>query len=350
MTIVPLTDEEGRIAALYRYDLLNGAHNVMMERIAKLAKTALNAAISGVTIVDREDVHFRAAIGMSSRPTPRAATFCDAIIATGRPSIISDVANDPRYFGHPVHVDHPEIRAYCGVPLVTSDGFVAGSIFVADDVPRSFSDTDMAVLAQLAKVAIEHLELQQMARYDFLTGAVTRRTFQLEVEREYSRAMRYDRPAALVFMDIDQFRVINEVFGHGAGDEAMRAVANRCMETMRQSDVFGRVGGEEFAMLLPETLAYEAGQCAERLRDLVSQLRFKTEKGVRSVTASFGVAPLRSDIASAAQWFADADVALYNAKKAGGNCVTRANSARNFPNKPASPVTEQPEKPIGKLH
>lgn len=348
MTIVPLTDEEGRIAALYRYDLLNGAHNVMLERLARLAKTALGTAISGVTIIDREEVHFRAAIGMSDRPMRRSSTFCDTIVATGRPFTVSDVTEDPRCVGHPVHAEHPDIRAYCGVPLITSDGFVAGSIFVIDTAPRTFTDNDTAVLAQLAKVAIEHLELQQMARYDFLTGAVTRRTFQFEVEREYARAMRYDRPAALVFMDIDQFRAINEVFGHGAGDEAMRAVANRCMETMRQSDVFGRVGGEEFAMLLPETLAYEAGQCAERLRDLVGQLRFKTEKGVRSVTASFGVAPLRSDITSAAHWFADADVALYNAKKAGGNCVMRATAARPFAT--TAPAGGQPEHIAGKLH
>lgn len=349
MSTIPLRDEEGRIAALHRYNLLGGVHNGLLDRIARLAHTTLGGAIAGISIVDRDQVFFPALIGATTGPLARDKTFCAVSIATVRPLVINDVAGDPRWIDHPVQQSWPDIRAYCGVPILTSDGFAAGAVFITDTMPRTFTDRDIATLEHLARIVMEHLELLQIGSNDALTGARTRRAFQTEVEREFSRARRYERPASLVFMDIDQFRILNDTFGHGAADEAMRAIANRCMDVMRQSDTFGRVSGEEFALLLPETLAYEASQCAERLRDLVAALRFKTEAGVRSVTASFGVAELRPDYTSAAHWFAEADVALYAAKKAGGNCVMLAGPA---PRQRQPLPDERPAMPgnIGKLH
>src|SRR5690554_2314459 len=112
MTIVPLRDEEGRIAALYRYDLLNGAHNVLLERVAKLARTALGTAVSGITMIDRDEVHFRAVQGMPARPLKRSESLCDGVVANGQPTIIVDLASDLRFANHPVRGSRPEIGAY----------------------------------------------------------------------------------------------------------------------------------------------------------------------------------------------------------------------------------------------
>lgn len=319
-----LTDEEGRLAALHRYGLLEGGSDPALERMVRIVQSSLDVPIAAISVVERNRVSFRAIKGMPADPLPRDTALCAQAITAPRPLIIDDIAADDR-FAH--MIGSPGVgplRAYLGVPLVSPDGYNLGTICAADTVARKFSDRDVSILANMGRLAMDQLELHQINKRDYLTSAISRRAFQAEVEREYSRATRYDRPAALIFLDIDRFHKVNDAFGQAAGDEALKAVANRCIEATRQSDVFGRVGGEEFAFLLPEAIAHEAIMCAERMREIVSKLRFKTEKGVVSLTASFGVAALTPSIRSAAQWFTEADIALYAAKKAGRDCVMLA--------------------------
>src|SRR3569623_1517744 len=102
-----------------------------------------------------------------------------------------------------------------------------------------------------------------------MTGALSRRGFFAELEREFLRATRYDRPSALLLIDVDHFHAINDRYGHTAGDAVLVSIANACMASMRKSDAYGRTGGEEFALLLPETEPEEAREAAERIRRLV---------------------------------------------------------------------------------
>jgi diguanylate cyclase (GGDEF)-like protein len=120
--------------------------------------------------------------------------------------------------------------------------------------------------------------------------------------------------AALLAVDLDHFKRINDRFGHHTGDEVLKAVADVCMGSLRPGDLFGRLGGEEFAILLPSTAFFEAARCAERLRSEIQHLSMPSGP----ITASFGLAMIEehSDFAS---WLADADCALYEAKRGGRN-------------------------------
>ncbi|RZL51650.1 MAG: GGDEF domain-containing protein, partial [Sphingomonas sp.] len=157
------------------------------------------------------------------------------------------------------------------------------------------------------------------------TGALTRRGFVEQAEREIARSCRYGRSSTLVMLDLDHFKAVNDTYGHPVGDQVLQQVAQVASVTLRPSDVFGRLGGEEFALLLPETNGDEAMVVAERLRRAIADHPIPLTDGrVLPVSASFGVAALGPDIASFPAWLHRADTMLYAAKAAGRNCVRLA--------------------------
>ena len=326
-----LHDEEGRIAALHRYEILDTAEEEAFSRIANLVQMVLCVPISAVALVDRDRQTFKAVRGMSAADLPRQASFGAQTIRAHQPLQVPDASADPRFADNPLVLGAPHIRGYLGFPLTTPDGYNIGSLCAIDTEPRQFDASHAAVLESLAKLAVEFLELRQIAKHDSLTNALTRRGFFAEVEKDFMRSTRYERPSALVVIDIDHFRAINDLYGHPCGDDVITAVARCCNETLRHSDAFGRIGGEEFALLLPETSAIDAMQCAERIRVLIEALRIKSAAGPITVTASFGVAPLSPDVGNPDQWFVEADIALYEAKRDGRNrCVSARPRRRNL--------------------
>jgi diguanylate cyclase (GGDEF)-like protein len=173
----------------------------------------------------------------------------------------------------------------------------------------------------------EHLataRLMVMATRDGLTNLYNRTHFVHCASREIERAIRYKRSLALVLFDIDHFKKINDSYGHDRGDEVLRELGRHLLATCREQDVPGRVGGEEFAVLLPETNHAQAEVVAERLRQSVEKARVAVdEKRVIRFTISVGVASL--DLESSNRdfqtLFNKADARMYQAKKAGRNRV-----------------------------
>ena len=165
-------------------------------------------------------------------------------------------------------------------------------------------------------------ELRILATTDPLTGLSNRRAFLAAAERELARVRRYGRPAAVLMFDIDHFKRINDTHGHAVGDVALQRVAAACRELLRDSDLVGRLGGEEFGVLLPETDATSALDVAERLRAaLAAAVIPAPEGGTQSLTASIGVAVCEARDGSIEHALGRADRALYRAKGAGRNRV-----------------------------
>lgn len=165
---------------------------------------------------------------------------------------------------------------------------------------------------------------QALARTDELTGLANRRAFVERGRSAVEQARRYGRPLSLVTFDVDHFKKINDTYGHAAGDEVLRQVAALATIAQRGSDVAGRLGGEEFAVLLPETTAAEATVFAERLREAMTELRVAHEGAEIRFTCSFGVAEVEETTAKLDELLGAADEALYRAKAAGRNRVSRA--------------------------
>ncbi|MDA8124232.1 MAG: GGDEF domain-containing protein [Deltaproteobacteria bacterium] len=170
------------------------------------------------------------------------------------------------------------------------------------------------------------VELQRIATTDFLTGIANSRSFLEAGEREIQRKRRYGRPLAALMFDLDHFKEINDTYGHAAGDKVLVTLSAVCKKLLRDIDVFGRLGGEEFAMLLPETDLAGARVTAERLREAVAEAAIETERAVLHVTISIGVSEMgpADDLLDAV--LKRADDAMYQAKRGGRNRVVVAAS------------------------
>lgn len=170
-------------------------------------------------------------------------------------------------------------------------------------------------------------DLERQAYFDGLTGVSTRRHFFAEAKRIMAEAQRYAQPLSLIAVDLDYFKNINDSYGHAAGDAVLECFANYCKSTIREADLMGRIGGEEFAILLPNTASSEAAQLAERLRKGISQLAVSVADVSEPLrfTASFGVvgrlASKSADAQDIQAMIQRADQALYQAKDSGRNRV-----------------------------
>lgn len=170
--------------------------------------------------------------------------------------------------------------------------------------------------------------LEHLASVDALTNALNRRKFIETADAEFQRSRRYGRTLSFLVMDIDHFKSVNDSYGHATGDETLRSVARACRSVLRDADILGRIGGEEFAVVLPETDARAAHLAAERLRRAVAATTLATTEGNLSVTVSVGIAQAAPSHESAEAVIADADSALYQAKRTGRNKSMHASTAR----------------------
>ena len=312
--------EAERLAVLERYDVLDSPAEASFDRITALVRTVFGVSMAAVSLVDRDRQWFKSHPGIEAAETPREIAFCDHTVAGGVPMVVPDARADPRFRDNPLVTGAPYILSYAGVPLTSRDGFHVGTLCALDTQPRDFSAREVDILTSFAQIVIDDLELRQIARYDHLTGALSRRAFVAEAARAIARRDRYGRPCTLALFDLDHFKVINDRTGHAAGDAVLRSVAGACSRILRANDLLGRVGGEEFGVLLPELHPDEAFAAANRFRLAIAAM---TEV---PVTASFGVAPLIPEIESTGAWFAAADFAQFAAKRGGRNCV-RINEA-----------------------
>ncbi|MDQ2101618.1 sensor domain-containing diguanylate cyclase [Azospirillum isscasi] len=163
--------------------------------------------------------------------------------------------------------------------------------------------------------------LRQLSITDSLTGTSNRRHFVEAAEQELARVRRYGRPASLLMLDIDHFKSINDTHGHAVGDEALRAFTAACRGLLRENDLLGRTGGEEFAILLPETDVAGARMVAERIRRRTAELAVPAGAETVRFTVSIGVACCAAGTRGVDAMLSSADEALYRAKAAGRNRV-----------------------------
>jgi len=176
------------------------------------------------------------------------------------------------------------------------------------------------IFAELKQARLAEQQARTLATTDHLTGASTRLHLEELAEGEIRRARRYGRPLSVIVFDLDHFKSINDRFGHSVGDRVLVDITQRVRQNLRSSDVLARWGGEEFAVLLPESDANDAWRLAEKLRALIAG---KPIQGVGTVTASFGAASLIAD-EPLAELLIRADRALYGAKEAGRGTVRMA--------------------------
>jgi len=166
-----------------------------------------------------------------------------------------------------------------------------------------------------------HETLLDLSTKDPLTGLANRGSALAELQNRFGLSQRYGRPLSVVVCDLDHFKQVNDTYGHGAGDFVLHTFGERLIATLREADLAGRIGGEEFLMVLPETDLAGARPFAERLRKAIVATPIPLASGGLSVTCSMGIAERTADDLNAGQLLARADAALYRAKGGGRNQV-----------------------------
>jgi two-component system, cell cycle response regulator len=164
-----------------------------------------------------------------------------------------------------------------------------------------------------------HEEIYRLTTIDGLTQIFNKRYFMEILEREISRSHRYRRALCLIIFDIDHFKVINDTYGHLAGDAVLRHLAGVVKNNLRREDMLARYGGEEFAVILPEVELAPARQVADKIRKLVEGTRFRFEETDIPVTISLGIAACGEDLQESTEFIKAADEKLYEAKQSGRN-------------------------------
>ncbi len=220
---------------------------------------------------------------------------------------------------------------YDDLPLETAQGgrihvefiskvfFVDGTKVIVCNV-RDISDR----VINEEKILRLNIELEKLANIDGLTGINNHRSLLKLAGREFDVAMRYQPPLSIMFFDIDNFKQINDTFGHAIGDDALIMTIQAVCSKLRSADLIGRYGGDEFVILLPQTTAQDALPLAERIHASIAEMRLDTDRGVLTLTISIGIAQSIHDASQSdtvEELLHRADLALYSAKQAGKNCT-----------------------------
>jgi diguanylate cyclase (GGDEF)-like protein/PAS domain S-box-containing protein len=272
-------------------------------------------------------------------PKPNEPTLTKSVLDIGKPLAIPDVFHTP-YLSPKIAAQFPA-KSQLALPLIANNQKL-GAALIAFNHPHDFSDEEIHLGEQAAnQIALALLkarlleEAEYLAVHDALTGLLNRRYFMEMARKEFSRSQRYHYPLSIIMFDIDHFKLVNDTYGHPAGDQVLQMIAQKCRENTRTSDIIGRYGGEEFIILLPETPIWQpesfetnllapedlpAKSVATRLCQITEQASITTtNNSTIGVTISLGIAEMDSDCSDVERLINRADQALLEAKKSGRN-------------------------------
>jgi len=330
-----------QLSALYKISNLAseaGALGATLNSMLEISGEIIPQGQSAILLLDDTRKHLRVAAGQGYQAAvkfleiPVGQGITGRCAQTGVTQIVHDIEHlddDEAYIP-----GVPGARSEVAVPLI-ADGTIIG-VFNAESVePHAFSDEHVLTLTVIARQAAEVIrsaqlleETRRLAITDSLTGLFNRRHFNQQLEENVGRAARYDEPLALLFLDVDHFKSVNDKFGHQAGDRCLQAMARTLRESVRDSDQIARIGGEEFAILLIRADRELSLSIAERLRSRIDDLILEEDPPLPvDLTASLGVAFFREDGDDPKTLMRSADRALYTAKRLGRNRVVLASEA-----------------------
>ena len=311
------TAEFERLNALRRYAILDTPPDGAFDRITQLAAEMLEVPVAVVSLVDTNRVWYKSVHG----PFPSGRSAGCPGSAPRRSPMTAPMwwrarSADPRTQEHPLVAGPFGLEFYVGVPLRTYDGHALGMLSCMDTRPRGVVPQQLRYLETLAAIVMDEIELrrsasqisrlsealadactdlERRASFDPLTGVLARTAMLERSAALIARALAGAKGAAVLMLDIDRFKAINDAYGHAAGDRVLKEVAGRMAGSCRAGDLLGRVGGEEFLAVFADVTAAEAAVIAERLREAVARTPVAIEAGpALAVTVSGGLRRARA--------------------------------------------------------
>ena len=308
-------NEHSRLGTLRSLDILDTLPEERFDRLTRMAKRMFGVPIALVSLVDENRQWFKSCFGLDAKETSREVSFCGHTILDNEVLVISNACDDPRFADNPLVLNEPEIRFYAGCPLIVN-GYRLGTLCIIDQRPRSLDESDIDTLKDLASMVERELEAVQLATLDELTGISNRRGFLTLAQHSLKLCTRQKLQVTLVFIDLDKFKSINDQFGHAQGDTAIITFANLLKNTFRDSDLFARIGGDEFVTLFSSTSKKDAEKIIEKLSHSLSKYNQEAQLGY-DLLFSYGIVEFNPEKHSTIDdLIADGDSLMYKLKHA----------------------------------
>lgn len=267
--------EVSRLATLTSLSVLDTAEEERFNKLTRIARKTFNVPIALVSLVDENRQWFKSCLGLDVRETTRDVSFCGHAILHDYILVINDALNDERFFDNPLVTNPPHIRFYAGCPIKVLNARI-GTLCIIDIVPRPFTEDELLVLKDLASLVENELVATQHATIDELTKIPNRRGILNFIQNGIDLCKRQKLQSTLIFFDLNNFKTINDTYGHDEGDLVLKSFSKLMIEAGRDADVFGRLGGDEFLCWLSNCDANGAANYIQRLNQIVKEYNEKS--------------------------------------------------------------------------
>ena len=343
----PYPDEQRRLQSLKATRLLDTPIDERFERITRMVCKLMGVPIAIFNLIDEHRQHYKSVQGLNVTDAALPGAFCPhAFHEKSQMLLVPDASKDNRFADNPfVTGKYLNIGFYAGCAVHTPDGMPVGTLCAIDMKPRDMTPDELANLRDLTAMvenelrlialANENIDLAEeltranmLAAVDPLTRLWNRRGIGTLLDKEWAEGIRQHKPVSLVLADIDYFKKINDTHGHDVGDGILRGAAKKLLEVLRAEDAVGRIGGEEFLIILNNCEPEKLLETVERIRRFIVENPIKVDGNEYDITMSFGaISFMPTPDKDHAVAIKRADEALYRAKHDGRNCVKIAESA-----------------------
>ena len=324
-----------RLSSSLDYKKVSKTLSVEVLSYLKNADAFFTAITSSKKDVIKVEIFSRESEHMESLEVKRHEGLVGWVVRHRAPLLLSDIEGQSSLYlsGEDLGDKSVEVPwmhgSWLGVPLIVFSGeTIIGAIGIISEKQNAFSVNYephmLSMVATQASIALQNARLYEMATVDGLTGLYVRRYFDKRLKDEYERAKRYDASFVVIILDLDDFHVVNDNYGHQAGDKILKQVARITLKNLRVMDIPARYGGEEFTCILPQASLDVGISVAERIRKEIREKPVRLGNNTHYTTCSFGVAcfPECGQVFDPIEVLAKADTALFHSKKSGKNKVT----------------------------
>lgn len=265
-------DEAARLRELERLGVLGSSSDIHLDRLVELATLIFAVPMAAISLVTADRQWFLAQKGLNVSETARDVAFCAHAILENDVMVVPNALEDERFRSNPLVTAPPNIRFYAGAPLRSAVGHNLGTLCVIDRQPLQPTPVQIRQLDLLSELVMRELDLRRQRFLCPITGLPIRQRFLAIAEQEFQVARETGKQLSLLLFDIDNFRTINNRWGHHAGDTVLADLCKMSRQFLREADFAGRLGDGEFALLLVETSTENALALAEALRHAVTTM------------------------------------------------------------------------------
>jgi diguanylate cyclase (GGDEF)-like protein len=299
--------------------------------VCRVVSSVFHSPIALVSLSDTNRQFFKGKVGFDADELARELAPCRYAILGDEPLVVPDASLDPRFVDNPLVTNAPKVRFYVGAPLVTPDNYKLGTLCAIDVRTHAPTLEEVRALTDLSKTVMHMLNMRKamtrarsFAMTDVLTGLANRAGIMLSLEDIITASKGSGSPFAILYLDVDNFKYVNDTRGHVAGDDVLQIIGEALSSTVRRDDTAGRLGGDEFAVLIPNCAPSESRALAERV---MTNLTAAVKARRYPVGFSIGLAMFPTPPENVTEAFLVADRLMYAAKHGGKNRIVELSAA-----------------------